>query len=226
MGQPSMMRTMRLRARCTSRPGAWKIPHRSAFGLASRQVPSKQRSWNHRTRSADKATAQPVGVVFEAREGEPVETGVLQATDVLFDVGMGAHHDVELAGVSVLVGVEAPVAVLEGGEEAALGAGMERLASDDEPGAVGELRIVDERGELGDCAPVLRLPVLSEGRQPDLLDPDGVEDRRRHLGIAPRRDEEPDVAGPAGGQEASVQPAESARTTTSRWTRSGSSPTW
>lgn len=56
MGQPSMMRTTRRRARWTSRPGAWKMPQRSAFGRASVQDPSKHSSWNQRTRSAASAT--------------------------------------------------------------------------------------------------------------------------------------------------------------------------
>ena len=36
----------------TSRPGAWKRPQRKALGCALAQVPSRQSSWNQRTRSA------------------------------------------------------------------------------------------------------------------------------------------------------------------------------
>ena len=56
-GQPSMMRTIRWRDRWMSRPGAWKMPQRRALGRALRHSPSKQSSWNQRTRSADMATA-------------------------------------------------------------------------------------------------------------------------------------------------------------------------
>lgn len=56
VGHPSMIRTTVRRALCTSRPRAWKIPQRSAFGRASRHVPEQHKSWNHRTRSAARTT--------------------------------------------------------------------------------------------------------------------------------------------------------------------------
>ncbi len=66
--------------------------------------------------------------------------------------------------VSVLVGVKAQVAELQRGEEAALGPGMERFTPDDEPGAGGELGIVDETGELGHRTLVPPLAVLAGRR--------------------------------------------------------------
>ncbi len=65
----------------------------------------------------------------------------------------------------------------------------------------GELLPVDQRGELGHRCPLLHLPVLGEGMQPHLFDPDGVEDGGRDLGIRSGGDEEADVAGPAGRKE-------------------------
>jgi hypothetical protein len=102
-----MMRTIRCCAWWTRRPGAWKIPQRSAFGLASIQVPSIQRSWNHRPRSTDMATSVSQSVF----------------ADVLFHVGMGPHRHIQFGRVSVLDGVEAPGTEAESGEEAALGPG-------------------------------------------------------------------------------------------------------
>ena len=86
---------------------------------------------------------EPGGVVLEAREGKAGEPRVLQAADVLFDMRVRPHGDVEISRVAVLVGVEAPVAVVERGEEAALGAGVEWLTPDDEPGSFGQLAILD-----------------------------------------------------------------------------------
>ncbi len=51
-----MMRTMRWRARCTSRPGVCRIAHRRVLGRASVQVPVRHRSWIQRSRSAARAT--------------------------------------------------------------------------------------------------------------------------------------------------------------------------
>jgi hypothetical protein len=68
---------------------------------------------------------QPVGVYLIAGEGEPHESRVLQATDVLFHVGVGPHGHIQFGRVSVLDGVEAPGTEAESGEEAALGPGVE-----------------------------------------------------------------------------------------------------
>lgn len=86
---------------------------------------------------ADETSSQgdgrhPGGVGLEAGEVEPGETGVLQPADVLFDVSVSPQGDVEVPGVTVLVGRVAPLAVVESGEETPLGSGVEGLTSDDE----------------------------------------------------------------------------------------------
>ena len=125
----------------------------------------------------------PGAVRLEVGEGEGQEPRVLQALDVLLDVRVGAHGLVEFDRVAVLVGVVAPVAVLELGEQAVLGAGVQRLAAHDEPGALGPLAQVDELGQLGHRRPFAGAPVLVQRRLPDLLEADGVEDRAVDLGI-------------------------------------------
>src|ERR1035437_2667231 len=71
---------------------------------------------------------------------------------------MGPHDAVELDRVAVLVGVEPPVAVLEAREEAVLDAGVEGLAPNDQPGALGPVGEVDQLGELDHRGP---FPVLA-----------------------------------------------------------------
>jgi anti-sigma factor RsiW len=94
----------------------------------------------------------PVGVGLEVGKGHAAETGVLQPLDVLFDVGVGPHGGVQLVGGALGVGVEAPVAELETREQAALGPGVEGLPPDDKPGPLGELLVIDQRGQLADGA--------------------------------------------------------------------------
>ena len=89
----------------------------------------------------------PVGV--EVAEGEPAQPGVLQAADVVFDVGVGAHGGIEGDRVAGLVGPVAPVAELGGGEQGVLGAGVEGFTAHDQPAAFGQVVVVDQVGELG-----------------------------------------------------------------------------
>ena len=78
----------------------------------------------------------PVAVGFDVGEGERQQSRVLEPGDVLLDMGVGSHDAVELDRVAVLVGVEPPVAVLEAREQAVLDAGVQRLAPNDQPGAL------------------------------------------------------------------------------------------
>jgi len=144
----------------------------------------------------------PRRVGVEVREREPAQPGVLQPLDVLFDMRVGSHGGVEVAGVSGLVGVEAPVAELEGGEQAALGAGVQGFAAHDQAGPRRQLVVFDQTGELGDRGVVgAGFAVSVQGGEPHLGDAFGVEDRCCDLGVRACGDVEPDVAGPARGQE-------------------------
>lgn len=60
---------------------------------------------------------EPRGVGLELGEGKGAQSRVLQSLDVALDVRVGAHALVQLRGCSLRVGVEAPVAVVGGGEE-------------------------------------------------------------------------------------------------------------
>lgn len=83
---------------------------------------------------------------------------------------------------------------------------MERFSPDDQPGA-GRQRIEGHQaGQLGHGAALSFLPVLADGGEPHLFDPNGVEDGRLHLGVPAGGDEEPHVAVPTGDQEALVAP--------------------
>lgn len=108
-----MMRTTRWRARCTRRPGAWKMPRRSAAsGVSPASVETQQLEPPHEVGRHGNGH-QPVGVGLEAGEREAHEPRVLQPLDVGLDVGVGPHGDVEFPWGTVLVGVEAPVPVVE-----------------------------------------------------------------------------------------------------------------
>ena len=67
----------------------------------------------------------------KAENGRPSSPESFSRAMVLLDMSALAHQEVELGDVAVEIGVEAPVAVLERGEQAPLGARVDRLASDD-----------------------------------------------------------------------------------------------
>jgi len=110
-----------------------------------------------------------VRFAFEIREREGQEPRVLQALDVQLDMGVSAHGLIELDRLAVLVAVVTPVAELEAGEQAVLGARMQRFAAHDESGSRRPLAEVDEFGEVGHRCPFAGAPVLVNGRLPDLV---------------------------------------------------------
>ena len=144
---------------------------------------------------ADDREPGPVGV--DVGEREAVGTGVFETADVVFDVRVGADVGIEVHGVAVVVGVVAPVAELQRREQGVLGAGVEGLASHDQPGALGPVLEVDQVGELRDVGTWSRVAVLADGRHPASGVTDGFGDRCVDLGVGPRDDGEADVAGPA-----------------------------
>ena len=143
----------------------------------------------------------PGGVGLEAGEGKPGEPRVLQSLDVLFDVGVGPHGGVEFDRVPVLVGVEAPVAEVEGGEEAALGSGVQRLPADDAAECHGQLVVVDQRGQLAHRRPVSRSPSWVRAGSQTSSTPMASKMAAVIWAIGAGADEEADVALPTGGQE-------------------------
>ena len=158
-------------------------------------------------------------------ERERQQPRVLQTRDVLLDMGVGSHEAVEFDRITVLVGVEPPVAVLEAREQAALDTWMQWLSPDDQPGALWPVGEGDEIGELDHRGSFPVLAFLGDGLVPDLLEPQGVEDCAVYLAIRAAHDTEPDVSVSTGCKRSSwVQPAESARMTTGRLTEEGSSP--
>ncbi len=144
----------------------------------------------------------PVGVGLEVGEGEAQEPRVLETLNVLFDVGVGPHGGVEVDGVTLAVGVEAPVAIVEGGEQASLGSRVQRFATDDAAGAFGQLVVRDERGHLADRSPFSGLAVLAQRLLPDAVEAGGRQDGPGDLGVRSHRDVEADVALPAGTEKA------------------------
>ena len=78
----------------------------------------------------DDREASTVGVEIDERE--PFQTRVFQTFDVVFDVGVRAHVDIEGDRVAGLVGVVTPVAELERWEQRCLRAGMQRFAPHDQ----------------------------------------------------------------------------------------------
>ena len=130
-------------------------------------------------------------------------------SDVVFDVCVGAHLAVEFSRVTFEVGVVAPEPVLQVGQEALLGAGVQRLAAHDQPGSFGPGRQVDQLGEIGDHGDRLaigvqvRLAVGAKRRDPsvDVLVCRG--DGRRDGVLATGHDLKADVALPAAIHEPS-----------------------
>ena len=202
-GQPSMMRTTRRRDRCDESPGAWKRPQRSALGRALTQGPSKQSSWNQRTRSAARAHGHhPVGVGLEAGEREPAEPGVLQPLDVALDVGMGPHGGVEFDRVALLRRCRSPSSGTRGrGTGCAGRRGGGALGGRSAGCRSGSLWSMISEVSSHTAAPSRGSPSWCDGRFPDRLDADGVADGGCDLGIRAGGDEEADVALPAGRQE-------------------------
>ena len=199
--------------------GAWKNDQRSAFGRDLASAPSRQSSWNQRTRSAARATTEePVPVGLELGEGEPQEPRVLQPRDVLLDVGVGAH-----------------------GRRARPGRRPGRCRSPSSGTRALGKRLCWAPGWSGSRRTMRRVPSGKVERSTRLgeLDHRRAFARPRRLGRRPapraprspmaskiaactwafeRHDDgEADVACPTGGRRSPrMQPAESARTTTSR----------
>ena len=118
---------MRRRAEETMRPGVEDRPTQrlraSALPVpleAQQLEPPDEVGGEHHGR-------HPVGVRLKVAEGEAAEPGVLQPLDVVLDVGMCPHDDVEADRVTGLVGVEAPVTELKRGQEASLSTGVEAV---------------------------------------------------------------------------------------------------
>ena len=142
-------------------------------------------------------------------------------------MGVGAHEGVEGDGVAVLVGVEAPVAELERGEEAVLGTGVQRLAPDDEPGADGGACGPDQARELDDRRALPGLTVLADGRCQNSSIPMASRMAAVTWAFERHGTKKPTLRCPAGRQGSPrCSPAESARTMTWRRTRPASSPRW
>ena len=150
VGQPSRMRTTALAGVADESGGG--VPQRPAqrlgFGDGEDAVQAELLEPAHDgVGDADDGEPGPVGVDVDEREA--VGAGVLESFDVVFDVGVGAHVHVEGDGVAGGVGVVAPVAELQRGEQRALGAGVQRFAAHDQPGPGRPVGQVDEVGELG-----------------------------------------------------------------------------
>ena len=110
---------------------------------------------------------QPGGVGVEVAEGEPAGGGVLEAADVVFDMGVGSHVTVQLDRVGPGgVGVVTPVAVALGGEQALLGSGVQRFTPDDQPGARRPVRQVDQIGDFDHRRALAHVAVLADRRLP------------------------------------------------------------
>ena len=160
-------------------------------------------------------------------KGKREQPRLLQSQDVVFDVGVGAHEAVELDGIALAVGVEAPVAELEGSEQALLGAWVQRLSSHDEAGAIwesatGRLRSVSSITD----APSRRSPVLGERRRCQHSSSPTASKMAPWTWAfvrATTMNDTPRARHPA--MKPCVQPAESLRTITWRVVVDGSSPT-
>ncbi len=98
-------------------------------------------------------------------------------------MGVGTHVDIEGYGITGLVAVVAPVAVLKGWEQALLGARVQRLATHDQPGPGRPVAEVDQAGELTDLGPGSQLAVLAHGGDPTVLVVNDSRDRPVDAGV-------------------------------------------
>lgn len=145
---------------------------------------------------------QPCLIRSEGGEGEPVTTTVLDPGDHILDMSVGSHVPVPLDGVTVgCVGVVTPVPKAGGREQGLLSAGVQRFASDDEPGPLGPTSEVELACEFSDLGPFAFAAVLTDRRRPTVILADDAGDRGVDLGVGSGNEGEPDVPFPAlGGQ--------------------------
>src|SRR5690606_3086405 len=121
------------------------------------------------------------------------------------------HRPVEFGRVSVLVGVVTPEAVFQIGEEGLLGSGVERFAADDQAGAVGPVRQVDQVGDFTHLrypmpiVGVLSTAVLVQRWFPPFGLGVGGRNRSRYRLFGGSDSGESDVAGPAPMRERHIR---------------------
>src|SRR5664280_2588560 len=116
-------------------------------------------------------------------------------------MGVGPHDAVKLDRVTVLVGVEPPVAIRETREQAVLDAGVEGLPPHDQPGSLGPVGERDQFGEFDHRCSFTVLTVLFDGLVPELFESQGVEDGTVYLAIRAAHHGEPDVPLSTGSYE-------------------------
>lgn len=75
-----------------------------------------------------------------------------------------------------------------------LDTGVQRLAPDNQPGALGPVGQGDELGELDHRGTLSVLAVLRDGLVPEVFEAQGVEDCTVNLTIRAAHDGEPDIA--------------------------------
>ena len=101
-------------------------------------------------READDGQRGPGGVGVPVGERHAGEAGVFEAFDGVLDAGVFSGGAVEFDGVAYCVAEKTPIAPVRGVEQSALRAGVQRLASHDQPGACWPSVEVGVGGELGD----------------------------------------------------------------------------
>jgi hypothetical protein len=129
---------------------------------------------------------EPVGVGLKLREGKAGESGLLQSLDVVFDVSVGSHGEVELNGVTLTVGVEAPIAKLVTGKEAALGTGVQGFSSHDAARAARHLSQCEVVGHLTDAGTFAQCATLGARGLPEVFASGYLVNGALQLGVGAR----------------------------------------
>ena len=160
----------------------WRVPEapaqRLGFGDAKSTTKAAELEPPHQI-GGEPHRGEPRRVGVKVGEGEPLQAGIFEPRDVVLDVGMGTHEAVEFHRAPVAIGVEAPEAVIQRGEEAGLRTGMERFPTHNQTRPRGPAGQLAELGQLGHRGTLLGLTVLAHCGLPPLL----VLNRTRDRGV-------------------------------------------
>ena len=124
--------------------------------------------------SGDADEVEPGTVGVEVAERESFESGVFQAFDVVFDVGVLTHVPVQLHRVGGAVGVVAPISVDVGGEQGTLRTGVQVFTAHDQPGPRWPRCHVDQVGDFGNLGTLCDVTGAASGRVPSPVRIGGV----------------------------------------------------
>ena len=131
-------------------------------------MPSQHKSWNHLTRSAASITTAIQSALASKLEKGTDTAPSPSVGDVVLDVCMGAHYEVELERGALAVGVEGPSSGTRGTGTSCAGHRVQRLLLDNATCPAGNDERSDELQSPPDGSSVSRSPSLVTAGPPAL----------------------------------------------------------